>query len=130
MTTEQPDLDEVIVEHHKDNPWSVKKQDLEKMLENALRQECLFFGKKFATCYQFQDSDFTILVDCAVIEPAKFDLEIGRALCYQRALDELWQLEGYLFQKKKFSAQGSVPAKEIKAAIFYPDGSTETQNSL
>lgn len=128
MTIEQPELDEVIAEHHKDNRWSVKKQDLEQLLDNSVRQECLFFGKKLVTVYQLENG-FTILADCSVVNPAKFDLEIGRSLCYERALNELWALEGYKVQQAKFESDGCVRIEEIRP-ILISDETIETVNSL
>lgn len=117
MTESEQTLDETIAAHHADNQWSVKKADLERMLENAKRQEALFFGKKFVTVYQLENG-FTIDVSSAVVNPEKFDLEIGRQLNYQRALDELWQLEGYKVQQAKFEAEGSKPVDEIPLAPY------------
>lgn len=128
MTIQQPDLDQVIAEHHRDNPWSVKKADLERLLDSAVRQECVFFGKKLVTCYQFPNQ-FTIQVESSVIDRHKFDLEIGRSLCYERALHEMWQLEGYLLQCKKFEAEGSQPS-EVIPAVLLSDEIDSTQNSL
>jgi hypothetical protein len=128
MTIEQPELDEVIAEHHRDNRWSVKKPGLERLLESSLRQEALFFGKKFVTVYQLENG-FTILADCSVVNPEKFDLEIGRSLCYERALNELWALEGYKVQQAKFEAEGSVRIEEIRPVLI-SDENSETVNSL
>lgn len=127
MTIEQPDLDEVIAEHHKDNPWSVKKADLERILESAVRQECIFFGKTLVTCYQF-DNQFTIQVEASVIDRHKFDLEIGRSLCYERALHKMWELEVYVLHCK-FEAENRQPS-EIIPAVLISESLEQTQNSL
>lgn len=128
MTINQPDLDEVIAEHHKDNPWSVKKANLESLLESAVRQEAIFFGKKLVTCYQFPNQ-FTIITEASVIEPKKFDLEIGRSLCYERALHNMWELEGYVLQCKKFEAEGCKPS-DIIPAVLISGEIPDTQNLL
>jgi len=117
MTVSERDLDETIAAHHADNEWSVKKADLERMLENTKRQEALFFGKKFVTVYQLENG-FTIDISSAVVNIKKFDIEIGRNLNYQRALDKLWELEGYTVQQAKFEAEGSKPVEEIPLAPY------------
>ena len=91
-------LDKQIAEHHKDNRWSVKQADLERLLDTAEKKEAIFFDKAMIVFYKLADTEWTVFGDCAVILPEKFNLEIGRKLCRQRALDKLWQVVGYQVQ--------------------------------
>lgn len=40
-------------------------------------------------------SGFYVIGESAVIDPAKFNVELGQKISAQRATEKLWQLEGY-----------------------------------
>lgn len=42
---------------------------------------------------------FTVTGKSGVVDPKKFDIVKGMEISRRRALDEIWQLEGYLLQE-------------------------------
>lgn len=104
-------LDKQISDHHKSNPWSVKQEELEAMLDTAEVQEQLFFGKTLIVCYKLQGTGWTVFGDCAVVREDKFDWDIGRKLCRERAMGKLWQVVGYQVQCELARAKASKAAE-------------------
>jgi len=43
---------------------------------------------------------FTIDGRAALVDLSNFDINIGRSICRQNAINQLWQLEGYVLQNK------------------------------
>jgi len=95
-------LESQLTEHHKDNEFTVKPVDLEEMIDSAEREEQVFFGKAMIVCYQLR-SGFTVMGISSVVNPKKFDIELGRQVCRKHALQQLWPLEGYVVQQKLFN---------------------------
>ena len=77
----------------------VTQEQIETLLDAANTEEATLHGKVLVVDYQLPTrGGFTITGRGAVIDPANFDLEIGRKVCRQDAANQLWQLEGYLKQ--------------------------------
>jgi hypothetical protein len=72
----------------------VTPQEIEDLLSNAQTEEHIFWNKELAVSYKLA-SGFTIAGRGACIDPANFDLEIGRKVAREDAASQLWQLEGY-----------------------------------
>ncbi|HEF5065786.1 Gp49 family protein [Bacillus paramobilis] len=43
---------------------------------------------------------FIITESSACVDPANFDNELGKAICMKRIENKVWELEGYVLQKK------------------------------
>lgn len=75
----------------------VKTEQVEALLNSAETQEHIFWGKELVVSYRLP-CGFTVTGRGACIDPALFDVEIGRKVARENALHQLWQLEGYLLQ--------------------------------
>lgn len=97
-------LQEKITEHHSDNIYSVRKHDLDNLLQNSTVEEVIFHGKEMIISFKLP-CGFTISGRSAVVNAEKFDINIGRLICYENAIDQLWLLEGYRMQWKLYLNQ-------------------------
>jgi hypothetical protein len=77
----------------------VKLEDLEALIDNAEKEEHLFFGKALVIEYRLPNG-FTIQGRGACVDPANFDIEIGRKVAREQAINKMWELEGYLLQQR------------------------------
>ncbi|MEM7578267.1 MAG: Gp49 family protein [Cyanobacteria bacterium P01_A01_bin.80] len=71
------------------------------LLDKAESQEQVFWGKEMCISYKLE-CGFTITGRCACVNPANFIEEVGRQLCYEDALDQIWKFEGYRLQWKLY----------------------------
>lgn len=97
-------LQEKITEHHKDNIYSVTRTQLDELLQNSVTEESIFHGKELIISFRLP-CGFTIAGRSAVVNSAKFDLNIGRLISYEDAIRQLWLLEGYRIQWKMYLDQ-------------------------
>ena len=75
-------------------PNRVSQEEITALLDKAETQEHIFWDKELVISYKLA-SGFTIAGQAACVDPANFDLEIGRQLARRDAEKQLWQLEGY-----------------------------------
>ena len=45
-------------------------------------------------------NSFEIIGTCACVDPNNFNFEIGKKYAREKAIDQIWMLEGYLLQSK------------------------------
>ena len=77
----------------------VTQEQIDALLDSANTEEAILHGKVLVVDYQLPSrSGFTVTGRGAVVDPANFDLEIGRKVCRDHAAHQLWQLEGYVKQ--------------------------------
>jgi hypothetical protein len=72
----------------------VTQQEIDALLDSAETQEHVFWDKELLVSYRLP-CGFTVTGRGACIDPAIFDLEIGRKVAREDAANQLWQLEGY-----------------------------------
>lgn len=72
----------------------VTQAEIDALLDLAQTQEHVFWEKELVVSYRLP-CGFTVLGRGACIDPANFDLEIGRKVARDDAANQLWQLEGY-----------------------------------
>jgi hypothetical protein len=83
------------------NSNRVTPEQITALLDEAHIEEYTFHGKVLVADYQFPSRNgFTITGRAACVDPANFDLEIGRKIARADVEKQLWQLEGYLLQQK------------------------------
>ena len=90
---------ECDIDYSNHNSNRVTSEQIEALLEAAETQEVVFWNKEVVVSYKLA-SGFTLLGRGACVDPANFDIEIGRKVAIQQVKDQLWQLEGYLLQNK------------------------------
>lgn len=85
------------------NSDRVTEQELEDLLNASEAQEHVFWNKELVVSYRLPNG-FTVTGRGACINPANFDLEIGRKVAREDVKGQLWQLEGYRKQVELFNA--------------------------
>jgi hypothetical protein len=76
---------------------AVSQHEVEAMLMQADKEEHIFWGKELVVSYRLR-SGFTVMGRSACVDPANFDMQVGRRLCWRSAIAQLWELEGYRLQ--------------------------------
>lgn len=80
----------------------ITAEHIENLIDTADKQETTFWNKEVMISYRLKKNGFTILGRGACVDPANFDIEIGRKVARHEAIKKLWELEGYLLQDKLF----------------------------
>jgi len=79
----------------------ITPQDIQNLLNSAETQEAVFWNKEVVVSYRFPTRNgFSIIGRGACVDPANFDIEIGRKIAREQVEHKLWQLEGYLLQQQ------------------------------
>lgn len=60
-------------------------------------------------CQLILKNGFSVLGSSACVDPANFDLQMGRDIAFKNAQDKVWQLEGYLLKEDMFRASVKIP---------------------
>jgi Phage protein (N4 Gp49/phage Sf6 gene 66) family len=69
-------------------------EEIKALLDSAETQEHVFWEKELVVSFKLT-TGFTVTGRGACIDPANFNLEIGRRVAREDAENQLWQLEGY-----------------------------------
>lgn len=72
------------------------------ILDNAETQETVFWDREVVVSYKLYNG-FTIIGRGACVDPANFNIDIGRQVARKQAENKLWELEGYLLQNKLYN---------------------------
>jgi hypothetical protein len=56
-------------------------------------------------CQMTLRNGYTIVGQSACIDPSLFSEEIGNAIAYNNAIEQIWRLEGYLLKERLFLAE-------------------------
>lgn len=76
------------------NENRVTQEQIDALLDSAETQEHTFWDKELVVSYRLE-SGFTVTGRGACVDPANFDIEIGRKVAREDAANQLWKLEGY-----------------------------------
>lgn len=57
---------------------------------------------KVLVCELILENGFSVRGEAAVVDPLNFNMEIGKKISRENAVDKIWQLEGYLLQEKLY----------------------------
>ena len=79
------------------NQNRVTQEQIDNLLDAAETQEHIFWEKELLVSYRLK-SGFTVSGRAACIDPANFDINIGRKVARENAASQLWVLEGYVRQ--------------------------------
>lgn len=77
----------------------VTVEQIEGLINSAETLEHIFWGKELLVSYKLP-SGFTVTGRAACVDPDNFNLDIGRDIARENALNQLWALEGYVLQLK------------------------------
>ncbi len=53
-------------------------------------------------CTIFLENGFTVNGESACVSPLNFNKAVGEEIAYEKALNEIWPLEGYLLKEKLY----------------------------
>jgi len=84
---------------------TVTKSQIDQILDTADKQEHVFWDKELVVSYLLPNG-FSIVGRGACVDPANFDIEIGRSVARDDVENQLWKLEGYLLQQTLFQNGG------------------------
>jgi len=79
----------------------VTQEQITRIIDFAETQEVVFWNKEVVVSYKIYNG-FVILGRGACVDPANFDIEIGRKVARRDVENQLWLLEGYLLQNSLF----------------------------
>jgi hypothetical protein len=85
------------------NQNRVTIEKIQKLLNEAETEEHVFWGKVLVVSYKLPNG-FTLEGVGSCVDPANFDLEIGRMIARKKVEDQMWLLEGYKLQEELFKA--------------------------
>lgn len=57
---------------------------------------------KVLVCELMLENGFSVRGEAAVVDPANYNEEIGIKISRENAVDQIWQLEGYLLQEELY----------------------------
>jgi hypothetical protein len=93
----------------------VTQSQINKILDDAETQETIFWEKEVVVSYRLYNG-FTIIGRGACVDPANFNIEIGKKVAREQAENKLWELEGYLLQNKLYKETTSNCSNECKCS--------------
>ena len=64
-------------------------------------------------CYLTMENGYVVLGESACVDPTKFDELAGQSFAYGKALDKLWELEGYLLAEEIHKRAGATPTLSV-----------------
>lgn len=77
----------------------VTQEEIDELLNSANTEEATLFGKTLVVAYEFpQLGGWTIRGEGSVVDPSKFDLELGRKYAREEVNDKLWEFMGFVRQ--------------------------------
>lgn len=62
----------------------------------------IFPGTTVTVCLLRLANGFSVTGESACADPANFDVELGKRIAHSRALDKIFQLEGYLLKQMMY----------------------------
>lgn len=75
----------------------ITQEHINQLLDSAETEEYAFHGKQHVVSYKFSNG-FAIIGVGSCVDPANFDIELGRKYAREQVENKLWELEGYLLQ--------------------------------
>jgi len=88
----------------------ITPEHIAELMATVETQEATFFGKEVVVSCRFPTRNgFTVIGRGACVDPANFDIEVGRKVAMKEVEQKLWMLEGYLLQQRIPSSVANVP---------------------
>ena len=73
---------------------------IEKIENIILKEDYIKVGLKTVIAVLTLKNSFEIIGTSACVDTNNFDFEIGKKYAREKAIDQIWMLEGYLLQSK------------------------------
>lgn len=73
----------------------LNEQDIENVVQN---EEYLRMGLKTTICLLTLKNGFEVIGTSACVDPASYNYDTGKVWARKRAIEKIWELEGYLAQ--------------------------------
>lgn len=61
-------------------------------------------GTTTTICYLTMQNGFTILGQSSCVDPNEYNVATGEKYAYENAIEQIWQLEGYLLAERRYQA--------------------------
>lgn len=86
-----------------------------------VRKEYTRIGEKTTICLLTLENGFEVIGTSACVNPEDFDYETGKKFALERAMDKVWELEGYRLQWRLYGEQREVEQHELdqRSDSFY-----------
>ena len=78
---------------------TVTSQQIDALIENSEIIVDTVFGKVTVVSCKLPNG-FVITEASGAVDPANYDVNIGREICMERIRNKLWELEGYALSKR------------------------------
>ena len=96
----------------------VTQAEIDLLLNSADVQVRTEFGKCTVVTVRLRNG-FILTESSACVDPANYDVELGKKLCFQHIENRLWELEGYALQKRMDEEHDAkCEAAEVKTHDF------------
>ncbi|PEM65353.1 hypothetical protein CN613_25440 [Bacillus pseudomycoides] len=91
--------DEETVEVFCKQETKVTAEQVEEIMKNAKVLISTEFGKCTVVTVKLPNG-FTITESSGCVDPSNYDVRLGTDICLKRIRNKVWELEGYVLQKK------------------------------
>jgi hypothetical protein len=72
-------------------------EDIQNQVKSVTFQKV---GEKTTVCFVTLQNDYEIVTSSASVRPGDYSKELGEKIAYNKAIDRIWELEGYLLQQR------------------------------
>lgn len=93
--------------------------------DQVVKKEFSKQGEKTTVCLLTLNNGFEVMGTSACIDPKNYSKAVGEDLAYEKALDKVWELEGYKSQtpqKAKTTIKGNVAVGDIVGHYVAQEG--------
>jgi len=70
-----------------------------------MKEEYVKLGEKTTACILTLQNGFEIVATSSCVDPTTYNEEVGKGISKRRAMDKVWELEGYSLQVGLFNAE-------------------------
>jgi len=81
------------------NDNTITQKQIDEIFDKADKETWAVFNKTFVLAIRLPNG-FVIVESSSCVDPANFDIEIGREIVTDRIKNKLWELEGYRLQNE------------------------------
>ena len=75
---------------------------VEEIESKIVKEQYYKIGFKTTICCLTLENGFEVIGKSGVVNPEKYNQELGEQISKKRAVDQIWLIEGYLLQEKLY----------------------------